>query len=260
LRARLRRLPAWRVWLAAASVPAGVAAALVSGTWAAAVALPTGAALLPPLFQGSGQRARIERMDAIAKWVRNLAGLQLAGLGLEDAINASRGASAPAPIRSQVDHLANRISYGGMDTATALRHFADELDDYTGDLAAAALILGARQRGSGLADVLLACSASVDEQVASRRAIDAERVGPRQEARQMTVIGAVFVAAAIGVGAQAVPVYRSPAGQAVMIACVAVFGLAVWWLRKVSAIPEPPRFIGAAEQPDKNNPEGADND
>ena len=47
------------------------------------------------------------------------------------------------------------------DTEEALRAFADELDDATGDLIAANLILGARRRGAGLASVLEGLAESV---------------------------------------------------------------------------------------------------
>ena len=55
------------------------------------------------------------------------------------------------------------------DTEDALRAFADELDDATGDLVAANLILGARRRGAGLASVLEGLAESVAADVRARR-------------------------------------------------------------------------------------------
>ena len=53
--------------------------------------------------------------------------------------------------------------------------FADDLDDATGDLVAANLILGARRRGGGVASVLESLAESVAADVQARRAIEADR-------------------------------------------------------------------------------------
>ena len=74
------------------------------------------------------------------------------------------------------------------DTETALRAFADELDDATGDLIAANLILGARRRGAGLASVLEGLAESVAADVRARRQIEADRAKPRATARWVTLI------------------------------------------------------------------------
>jgi hypothetical protein len=61
--------------------------------------------------------------------------------------------SAPDPIRPEVTRLVARLR-ARWSTEEALRIFADDLDDATGDLVAANLILGARRRGAGVASVL----------------------------------------------------------------------------------------------------------
>jgi tight adherence protein B len=65
-------------------------------------------------------------------------------------------------------------------TEDALRAFADDLDDATGDVVAANLILGARRRGAGLASVLDALAESVAADVRARRR---DRGRPGQTAR-----------------------------------------------------------------------------
>ncbi|MEI2811934.1 MAG: hypothetical protein V9F00_17630 [Nocardioides sp.] len=75
-------------------------------------------------------------------------------------------------------------------TEDALRAFADELDDSTGDLVAANLILGARRRGAGLASVLEGLAESVAADVRARRQVEADRAKPRATARWVTLISA----------------------------------------------------------------------
>jgi Flp pilus assembly protein TadB len=223
---------------------AGVVTALVTGMVVAVVVLPVAVLLLPPLFANSGEDARIARMNGIAKWTRNLANLQVAGLGLEQAILANRGDSAPLEIRDEVNRLANRIQLAHMDTKSALRHFADDLDDYTGDMVCASLMLASRERGSGLASVLVKCSESVDEQVRARLDIEADRKGPRQEARQITVIG-LGIMVLIFFSGQLIAPYTTALGQIILTVLLAGFGGSVWMMRRISQMPDAPRFIGA---------------
>ena len=97
------------------------------------------------------------------------------------------------------------------DTETALRAFADELDDATGDLIAANLILGARRRGAGLASVLEGLAESVAADVRARRQVEADRAKPRATARWVTLISAsvLVVLALSGDVRRAVPQPRS---------------------------------------------------
>ena len=93
------------------------------------------------------------------EWTRSLSGVLTVGIGLEQALVATLR-STPAPINAEVSRLVARLR-ARWDTETALRAFADELDDATGDLIAANLILGARRRGAGLASVLEGLAESV---------------------------------------------------------------------------------------------------
>ena len=61
----------------------------------------------------------------------------------------------------EVGRLVARIRRTLVEPRDALRAFADDLDDATGDLVAAYLILGARRRGAGLASVLQGLAESV---------------------------------------------------------------------------------------------------
>ena len=108
------------------------------------------------------------------------------GVGLEQAI-----AATVRTCPSQCSRRSPRCRHGWPHvgpTESALRAFADDLDDATGDLIVATLILGARRRGPGLARVLAAVADSVAEEVAMRRKVEAERAKPRTTARAVTLI------------------------------------------------------------------------
>ena len=97
-----------------------------------------------------------------------------------------------------------------------MRAFADDLDDATGDLIVATLILGARRRGPGLARVLSAVADSVAEEVAMRRKVEAERAKPRTTARAVTLITLGVVAVGSLNGTYLAP-YRTLLGQLVLV-------------------------------------------
>ena len=123
-----------RAAVGAGAVAAGVVAALLSGWWVVAVAVPLAVVGLPSVLSWSKESRRIDRLNALADWVRNLAGLLTVASGLEGAI-VTTVRSVPEPIRAEVTRLAARIR-ARYSTEQALRLFADELDLPTGDLVA----------------------------------------------------------------------------------------------------------------------------
>ena len=72
-------------------------------------------------------------------------------VGLEQAIIAT-SRTAPAPIAVELVTLADRLRVR-MPLPQALHRLADDLDDASADLVVAALLLNARLRGPGLAQV-----------------------------------------------------------------------------------------------------------
>ena len=102
-------------------------------------------------------------------------------------------------------------------TEEALRAFADELDDATGDLVAANLILGARRRGAGLASVLEGLAESVAADVRARRQVEADRAKPRATARWVTLIS-VSVLVVLALSGDYVEPYGTPLGQVLLVA------------------------------------------
>ena len=240
--ARWRRIPPRTRVLAGVGVAAGVVIASLTGWVVAVVAIPVAAVGLPALLAAPPETARIARLEAMAEWTRNLAGVLTVGVGLEQALTATLR-STPEPIHPEVSRLVARLR-ARWSTEDALRLFADELDDPTGDLVAAYLILGARRRGSGLESVLQGLAESVGDDVTARRQIEADRAKPRGNARNVTLI-TVGVLVVLTLNGQFMAPYGTPLGQVILAILLTAYSAALWWMRRMSLGAPMPRFMGS---------------
>ena len=194
-----RRHPAhgtWERWRWAVAGTTGLLVWVLTSWPIAGLIVATTIVGLPVLLSTSRVAARgISRIEAVEEWTRRLSDILVVGVGLEQAISTSLR-SVPDAIRIEVTALAARLG-ARWPTETALRAFAEDLGDATGDLVVASLILGHRRRGPGLARALTAVADSVAEEVAMRRRVEAERAKPRTTARAVTLItlGAVALGA-----------------------------------------------------------------
>ena len=170
---------------------AGVVVALLSGWVLAIVVLPAAAVGLPVLLSTPQSSARIGRLEAMEEWARSLSSGLTAGRGLDQALIKSLR-STPEVIRTDVARLVNRLD-AHWSTERALRAFADDLNDATGDLLVYYLILSARRRGTGLATLLEEVAESVAADVRARRQIDADQAKPRTTARYVTMFTIGFL-------------------------------------------------------------------
>ena len=237
-----RGLPPWQRWASIAALLAGIVIMVATGWVIAVPILPAAVLGLPALLMVTSADRQIARMDAIAEWTRNLAGVLTAGQGIEAAIQASLR-SAPDAIRLEVGRLVGRMR-SRWSTEQALRAYADDLDDATGDLVCAALILGAARRGDGLARVLHDLAESVSADVRGRRMIEADRAKPRASARMVTLlsIGALVF---FGLGGRFFAPYSTPLGQLILLTLLTCYGLLLWWLRRMAEIQPASRFLGS---------------
>ena len=226
-----------------AGVSAGLLTALLTGWFVAALLVPAVVVGLPILLSAPPAGSKIARVEAMEEWTRSLSGVLTAGVGLEQALIATLR-STPDAIRPEVTHLVARLR-ARWGTEAALRAFADEVNDATGDLVAANLILGARRRGAGLASVLEALAESVAADVRARREIEADRAKPRATARYVTLI-TVGVLLVLGLTGQYIQPYGSPLGQVILVVLLSMYVATLVWMRTMATGKPLPRFIGAA--------------
>lgn len=230
-RNRVRPLPKRTRVLMLAGLGAGVIALLATGWVLSLLVVPTAFVGLPMLLSSSAPTARIERLEAMEEWTRSLSGVLTVGVGLEQALVATLR-STPTAIAPEVTRLVARLRARWV-TENALRAFADELDDATGDLVAANLILGARRRGAGLASVLEGLAESVAADVRARRQVEADRAKPRATARWVTLIsvGALVVLAVSGTYVEP---YQSPLGQMVLVVLLSAYVATLIWMKRMA--------------------------
>lgn len=218
----------------------GCMAWLVTGWALALVAVPLACVGVPMLLSNSGAAARIDRLEAMEEWTRSLSGVLTVGIGLEQALVATER-STPSAIRPEVQRLVARLR-SRWNTEEAIRAFADELDDATGDLVAANLILAARRRGAGLAQVLESLAESVSADVRARRQIEADRTKPRATARWVTIIS-VGVLVILAISGTYVEPYRSPLGQVILVTLLAAYVATLVWMKRMAIGKPLARFL-----------------
>ena len=246
-RPRRRIVRRWRfsrrtTILFVAGLAAGLILAVLTGWLIAIPVLPLAVAGIPALLGAPGAAGQIRRLEAMEEWTRALAGVLTAGVGLEQALVATLR-STPEPIHLEVSTLAARLR-SRWTTEAAIRAFADDLDDSTGDLIAATLILGAQRRGAGLASVLEGLAESVGADVRARRDIEADRAKPRTTARWVTVITVALLTLLAATGTYIAP-YGTPVGQAVLALLLGLYAASLLWLRHMAKGDPPPRFLGS---------------
>lgn len=241
LATRWRRLETRTRRLVVGGVTAGLLIGILTGWWIALVVIPAGVIGLPILLSAGGAARKIDRLEAMEEWARSLAGVLTVGVGLEQAIVATLR-STPKPIEPEVTLLAARLR-ARWPTRDAIRAFADDLDDPTGDLLCANLLLGAQRRGAGLASVLESVAQSVSEDVRGRRMVEADRAKPRATARWVTLI-TIAVLLFLFFATSYVDPYRSGIGQVILAVLLSAYVGCLVWMRAMARGQELPRFIG----------------
>jgi Flp pilus assembly protein TadB len=132
---------------------------------------------------------------------------------------------------------------GRMPLAEALHMLADDIDDPSADIIIAALILNSRLRGPGLREVLSALAKSAREEVDMRNRVMAQRAGMRR-AVQIIVVAVTLVVVGMAVlDHEYVKPYGTPVGQLVLSLVMLLFAGGFFWLRRLSEVKTPERFL-----------------
>lgn len=237
--ARLRPAAARRLATAAAT---GLLVGVATG-WPVGGVLATAAVAGLPGLLGPDRagRAALARVEALAGWTELLHATLAAAAGLHQAILAT-AANPPAPIRTQVAALAGRLRQG-QPLPAALREFADQLADPTGDLVVAALLLAADRPAADLSELLAALADNAREQAAMRARVAASRARLRSSARIVTALTAVMVTGLVVLNREWMQPYATPAGQLVMATAGGLFILGLVGLARMSRLDGPPRLF-----------------
>lgn len=230
-----------RLELAAA---AGVAllVLLVSGLPVPALAAAGVVAGLPALLRSvAGASAEIARLEALQTWVRRLSDLLTTNSELTQMLTES-ARTAPTAIAAPLADLAVRLE-AGWSVDPALRVLADDLGSATGDMVVSALILGMRDRGGGLAEVLTRLADTIADDVKTRRDIESDREKPRATARIVILITLGVAAGMAILNPGFLIPYSTPVGQIVLaLICLYMAGC-LMWLKSLATSPAEPRFL-----------------
>ncbi|WP_407842122.1 type II secretion system F family protein (plasmid) [Streptomyces sp. DSM 116496] len=220
---------------------AGALVWLMSGVFVAGVLIFLSVIGVPWLLTPTkAATVRIGKLEALGDWTQRLAGTLRLGRGLDEALQISRK-GCPEDVAAEVGDLVDRLQVGWRP-ADALRQFGDALGDVTADKVVAALVLSAADRGPGLAQALDDLAESVHEEVARRRAIEADRAKPRTTMRWMTIITLGVVGAGFLVPSYTAP-YGTLLGQLVLAVLSAGFIGVLALMRQIADTKPVPRFL-----------------
>ena len=200
-----------------ASLVVGLGVLLLTRWIVLAVAAGLLVIVWPLLFGGAKQeKLAAAKIEALATWAESLRDTIAGAVGLEQAIPATVYAAAPV-LREDLALLADRMRVR-VPLPTALRQFADDLDDPTADLIVSALIMNARLRG------------------------------PRRSAQIVVVFSIVVMLGLAVFNRSFVAPYSSVQGQLVLVVVVALFAVGMLWMRRLAGVQLPRRFLTVSAQ------------
>lgn len=223
---------------------AGVLALVVTRWPVAAIASGVLVAFWPAMFGGArAEREAIARLEGLAAWTESLRDTIAGAVGLEQAIPATTYAASPS-IRAQLRLLVDRLRVR-VPMPVALQRFADDLDDPSADLVVASLILNARLRGPGLRQVLTSLADATRAELDMRQRVFAGRSSTRRSVQIVAGFSLAFVVGLSVLNREYVEPYGTPQGQAVLAVVVGIFAAGFLWMRRLSGVEAPQRFLVA---------------
>jgi Flp pilus assembly protein TadB len=195
----------------------------------------------PALFGGRAARERaVARTEAIACWAESLRDTMSGSRGLEAAL-ASTAPLAPAAIRPELAVFAERLYREPL--SSALAGLADDLAHPTADLVVAALSMAASGSVRDLGELLGTLAVAAREEAAMRLRVEAARGRMRTAVRVIAACTLVTAAGLVVLNPTYVSVYATGLGQAVLAMIAVIWGVALWWLARMSQFASPDRFF-----------------
>jgi tight adherence protein B len=230
----------------AIAIAVGVLVGVVTRWPVAAVLGGVAGWVLPGLIgPDRDHKRRLARIEAVATWTESLRDTLGAAAGLEQAI-AATAAMAPTPIRDEVTRLAARLRRGDR-LAVALRAFAVELDDATGDLVVTAMVMAAERNARHVGELLTSLASAARDQASLRMRVMAGRARIRTSSRVITAVTLSMAAGLVLFNHHYLIPYDGATGQLVLVVIGALFAFGFAWLSRISRIQEPERVLTNAE-------------
>ena len=234
-------------WVFLGSIVVGIVAAITTGWYILILILPAAVVGLPSLVRKDSSSREAERLSDLEAWIRSLAGILVGGAaGLEQALRASL-ASAPRTVRPALSRLVARLD-AQQPIKPALRLWADEMNDATADLIAAALILESDRREGAISRALEELADTVGQRASSMLEIESERESPRSNARWITLITLGFLGLMAFTNPVYMEAYEGPFGQLLALVFIAAYVGCLLWMRKIAMGRPQPRFLTATER------------
>jgi Flp pilus assembly protein TadB len=228
----------------AASVGVGALVWFLTGWPVAGILLAVGAWWAPVMLGPDRHHERqVAGIEAVAAWTEMLRDLMAGAAGLHQAIAATIPI-APEPVREDVVRLTDALRRG-VPPQTALRRFADDVDNPTADLVAAALSSATSRHATDLGVLLGSLAEAAREQAGMLVRAAAGRSRVRTSTR-------IIIAVTLGVAAVMLlfsPDYLDPfdgvIGQSVLAVIGALWAAALAWLVRLSRPRLGPRVLSA---------------
>ena len=236
-------------WVRLRLVPAVAVAAAVAvlTRWpVASVGLGLVAWFRAELFGSRAERDRVTaRTEAIASWTEMLRDTMAGAHGLEEAVMTTASV-APLPVRPEVSNLAAGVRRRSL--SHALGEFGRDLAHPTGDLVVAALARAAQGGVGDLRELLGSLAVIARDEAGMRLRVEAARARLRTAVRVIAGCTVATAVALVLLNRSYLDVYASPLGQVVLAGVVSAWGLALWWLAKMSDFVAPERFLVEPEE------------
>lgn len=214
-------------------IAGGCAAAALTGLPALAVAGAAGAvAVVRGTFAARMRSRQVRRQDAVLDAVRMLRQLLETGATSVHAAVAVLGERGPAPLRAEFRVIAGTSVGRRQAWSAARRRVAEPLFDM---LAAAVLVQG--PGGGELAPLFADLEASVSAAQEVEREARALQVQARSAAAIIVSLPVVFLVVLSALRSPYLDTYRNPAGQAFLLAMLAVMACSYIWMRRLLMLP-----------------------
>jgi Flp pilus assembly protein TadB len=182
-----------------------------------------------------------QRIEGLATWCEQLRDLLSADVGILGTIDATV-ATCPAALRAEVSRMSTRLARQAPEVA--VRQFAVEVDDPSGDLVASVLLLAMSHSGR-TAELLSELATTTRERASMRLRVEADRAGQRSEARFVLGFGILVIVGVVvfGRGSSFLDAYSSAGGQVVLAVVAGLYGTGIWWLGQLIRFERPARFL-----------------